>query len=56
LLKADLAPAAAKTDGWSGYSAPGITDDPHVIGSMAALSPQGVGSSINVPNLEDERN
>ena len=37
-LKANLAPGAtAKTDGWAGYSgAPGITHDPHVVGSMAA--------------------
>jgi transposase-like protein len=37
-LKANLAPGAtAKTDGWAGYSgAPGVTHDPHVVGSMAA--------------------
>ena len=37
-VEANLAPGAtARTDGWSGYSgAPGITHDPHVVGSMAA--------------------
>jgi ISXO2-like transposase domain/Transposase zinc-ribbon domain len=29
--------ASAKTDGWSGYpGAPGVTHDPHIVGSMAA--------------------
>ena len=37
-LADNLAPGAtAKTDGWSGYpGAPGVSHDPHVIGTMAA--------------------
>ena len=37
-VEANVAPGAtARTDGWSGYpGAPGVTHDPHVVGSMAA--------------------
>ena len=36
-LGANLAPGAtARTDGWAGYGASGITHDPHVVGNMAA--------------------